>query len=59
MATAAEEFAMGIAALLGLVEVSGVLVLDANGKIVLLPEGSEIRPVILSCHQTILCQMLS
>ncbi|MGF1770741.1 VCBS domain-containing protein, partial [Vibrio wakamikoensis] len=35
---------MSIAALLGLVDLSGTLVLDSNGKIVLLPEGAEMRP---------------
>ncbi|WP_394149648.1 VCBS domain-containing protein, partial [Vibrio maritimus] len=35
---------MNVAALLGLVELSGTLVLDKNGKIVLLPEGIEARP---------------
>ncbi|GAL35394.1 T1SS secreted agglutinin RTX [Vibrio maritimus] len=35
---------MSIAALLGLVDLSGTLVLDSNGKIVLLPEGTEMRP---------------
>ncbi|GAL20864.1 T1SS secreted agglutinin RTX [Vibrio maritimus] len=46
---------MSIAALLGLVEVSGTLVLDTNGKIVLLPEGVDLRPgdIELSPHNLI------